>query len=468
MPEHTKLERIEKGRAPEVSGQAASGCAGLSALTAGIGNQAMLAMLGLNGAPSGRAQAAPRPSGGEPLNDVMRQKFEQQFGLPMDDVRIHRDSQEPAKFDAGAYTYGSDIFMGPGQENLLDHEMTHVAQQKMGQAQPTGMEHGMAVNRSPALEHSADTGRVSQAMGTAVEPVVQCGYEDSLLHIDDDGIIRKFLIPRQYISLPYQEETFSHNHSTACDVFIKTISYRMVGKSVIECLNEFAKLAEDVGNLPGAENQPDVCSLYQRDTKELLNAAGVGLREEDELEVAFNLETLARQFLHARNMLDYTYLPEIPGEHIEAFGNDEQGAMEGIKAELGKERPDEREICRRIVDLFDVLASPRRNTQIDMTPYLNQHIQSIQMAFASLAGEGKKDALDRACEGAYRELCQRINKPRTPQEEKTIKDRNLSRGLSGLSKEQKGFVISQMEEFGYTNIGKFLDDCYSRCRHKWG
>lgn len=105
----------------------------------------------------------------------MRAKFERQFGLPMDDVRIHRDSAEPAKFDAGAYTYGADIFIGPGQEELLNHEMTHVAQQKMGQVRPTGMEHGLAVNRSPALEHSADTGAVAQTMGTAAGPVIQCG-----------------------------------------------------------------------------------------------------------------------------------------------------------------------------------------------------------------------------------------------------------------------------------------------------
>ena len=33
----------------------------------------------------------------------------------------------------------------------------------------------MAVNRSPALEHSADTGAVAQTMGTAAGAVVQCG-----------------------------------------------------------------------------------------------------------------------------------------------------------------------------------------------------------------------------------------------------------------------------------------------------
>ena len=142
-----------------------------AAVPAGAGNQAMLSMLEAQGE-RGEVQPA---SGGTPLAEAMREKFERHFGLPMDDVRVHRNSDEPAKFDAGAYTYGTDIFIGPGQENLLSHEMTHVAQQKLGQVRPTGMEHGMAVNRSPALEHSADAGSVAQTAGTAAGPVVQYG-----------------------------------------------------------------------------------------------------------------------------------------------------------------------------------------------------------------------------------------------------------------------------------------------------
>lgn len=152
-----------------------------AAVPAGAGNQAMLSMLKAQGE-RGEVQPA---SGGTPLAEAMRAKFERHFGLPMDDVRVHRNSDEPAKFDAGAYTYGTDIFIGPGQENLLSHEMTHVAQQKLGQVRPTGMEHGMAVNRSPALEHSADLGTVSQAAGSVAGPVVQCGGSHSRAKSED-------------------------------------------------------------------------------------------------------------------------------------------------------------------------------------------------------------------------------------------------------------------------------------------
>lgn len=153
-------------------------------LPSGISNQAMLSMLESQG-----MQTAPRPaSGGTPLDEAMRVKFERQFGLPMGDVRVHHNSDEPAKFGAGAYTYGTDVFIRPGQEKLLNHEMTHVAQQELGQVRPTGIEHGMAVNRSPVLEHSADMGTVPQMAGGATSPVVQCAEGERTQEIIDEKL----------------------------------------------------------------------------------------------------------------------------------------------------------------------------------------------------------------------------------------------------------------------------------------
>lgn len=162
--------------------------------TGGGSNQAMLAML-----ESPRAQtAAQSSSGGTPLADAMRAKFERQFSMSMDDVRVHYNSDEPAKFDAGAYTYGSHIFIGPSQEKLLEHEIGHVVQQKRGVVRPTGREHGLAVNRSPVLEHSADTGDVTRAMGRDAEPVVQCHRRDRKQYPagkngEDSELVKKLL-----------------------------------------------------------------------------------------------------------------------------------------------------------------------------------------------------------------------------------------------------------------------------------
>ena len=83
------------------------------------------------------AAAPPSSSEGTPLDDTMRAKYEQRFGLPMGDVRIHHDSREPAKYGADAFACGSDIFLQAGKEDLLSHEVTHVAQQKKGLVHPT-------------------------------------------------------------------------------------------------------------------------------------------------------------------------------------------------------------------------------------------------------------------------------------------------------------------------------------------
>lgn len=129
------------------------------------GNQAMLSLLNYQRA----------PSGGVPLDEAMRARYERQFGLPMDDVRIHYNSDEPARYDADAFTYGSEIFVECGQEQYLPHELGHVAQQKMGLVQPTEQVDGAPLNRSPALERAADSGRVpagAPQLGSQV-PVLQ-------------------------------------------------------------------------------------------------------------------------------------------------------------------------------------------------------------------------------------------------------------------------------------------------------
>jgi len=77
-------------------------------------------------------------------------------GLSMDDVRVHHDSAEPAKLGALAFTRGSDIHLGPGQERHLPHEAWHVVQQKQGRVAATRQLKGMALNDQPSLEAEAD------------------------------------------------------------------------------------------------------------------------------------------------------------------------------------------------------------------------------------------------------------------------------------------------------------------------
>ena len=77
-------------------------------------------------------------------------------GLAMDDVRVHRNSSEPAKLGALAFTRGTEIHLGPGQEQHLPHEAWHVVQQKQGRVQATTQMKGAAVNDDAGLEREAD------------------------------------------------------------------------------------------------------------------------------------------------------------------------------------------------------------------------------------------------------------------------------------------------------------------------
>lgn len=86
----------------------------------------------------------------------MKQDFETRSGLSFDDVRVHYNSQKPAKLGALAYTRGTQVYLGPGQERHLPHELGHVVQQKRGLVRPTGTVGGLPVNTDAGLEAQAD------------------------------------------------------------------------------------------------------------------------------------------------------------------------------------------------------------------------------------------------------------------------------------------------------------------------
>jgi hypothetical protein len=111
-----------------------------------------------DGAPPGEpdrnhAEAIPNHTG---LPDGLKAGLESLSGLAMDDVRVHFNSPRPATLQAHAYTQGSEIHVGPGQEQHLPHEAWHVAQQKQGRVKPTLRMKGKPINDDDALEREAD------------------------------------------------------------------------------------------------------------------------------------------------------------------------------------------------------------------------------------------------------------------------------------------------------------------------
>ncbi len=85
----------------------------------------------------------------------------------MDDVKVHYHSHRPAQLRAHAYAQGTDIHLGPGQEEHLPHEAWHVVQQKQGRVKPTiQMKGDVAINDDAGSEKEADVmGQRSIAAG---------------------------------------------------------------------------------------------------------------------------------------------------------------------------------------------------------------------------------------------------------------------------------------------------------------
>jgi len=77
------------------------------------GNQAMLHILGAS-------QPAANSTG---LPSALKARFERLTGLPFDDVSVHYQSDMPKRFDADAYTQGSEIYIAPQKEGCLEHEL---------------------------------------------------------------------------------------------------------------------------------------------------------------------------------------------------------------------------------------------------------------------------------------------------------------------------------------------------------
>lgn len=100
-----------------------------------------------------KSNANKKNSTGIPLQ--MKQQYEKLSGLSFDDVRVHYNSGKPAQFQALAYTQGNQVFIGPGQETHLGHELGHVVQQKQGHVRATQQIGNIAINNDTILEREA-------------------------------------------------------------------------------------------------------------------------------------------------------------------------------------------------------------------------------------------------------------------------------------------------------------------------
>jgi hypothetical protein len=127
-------------------------------------------------------------SGSKTLPTQLKSGVEQLSGLNMGDVKVQYDSPNPSKLGAAAYAQGSDIHLGPGQEQHLPHEAWHVVQQKKGKVKTTATINGTAVNEESTLEKEADQmGSKAQSLGKNNDSVLQ----KANLNAKDKGVVQK-------------------------------------------------------------------------------------------------------------------------------------------------------------------------------------------------------------------------------------------------------------------------------------
>lgn len=160
-----KYSPIQQDR-PQQSGAALS----MSDMASLMGNQAMLAYLSRQSEQSKPADA------GKPLSDSLREKFERKSGVPLDDVRVHYNSDKPEQLGAEAYAQGNEIHIGPGNEQDLEHEVGHVVQQKQGLVHKSKHTDYISIVNDDALEAQATEKIIHRGpVKSILDPsVIQC------------------------------------------------------------------------------------------------------------------------------------------------------------------------------------------------------------------------------------------------------------------------------------------------------
>ncbi|MBK8415903.1 MAG: DUF4157 domain-containing protein [Bacteroidetes bacterium] len=90
------------------------------------------------------------------ISEDTKAVFEQLSGHSFDDVRVHYNSDKPNKIGAYGYARGTNVYLAPGQNRHLHHELWHVAQQKAGRVKANLSFNKLPVNYDVNLEREAD------------------------------------------------------------------------------------------------------------------------------------------------------------------------------------------------------------------------------------------------------------------------------------------------------------------------
>jgi hypothetical protein len=176
------------------------------------------------------------------IPDNMKTRFENASGFSFDDVRIHYNSDAPAKLNALAYTQGNQVHIAPGQEKHLGHELGHVVQQKQGIVRPTGTIDGVPVNDDPALENKADEFQNKKPL--------QLNHADRARSDNRNLAVQRKVIPCGTINNPFIM------HELECLDYYLMLTINSIGSKIVVLNNYYKQDCAQWGIFIGQQLDP--------------------------------------------------------------------------------------------------------------------------------------------------------------------------------------------------------------------
>lgn len=209
-----------------------------------------------DGASAQLQEGSPKKANNTGLPDPLKAGIESLSGMSMDHVKVHYNSAQPAQLNALAYAQGSDIHVGPGQEQHLPHEAWHVVQQAQGRVRPTmQMKEGVPINDDRSLEHEADVmgAKALHAGGDITQPKVAAkAHASSSVSFATTPLLQRYV----EISAPLAAQTGIPTASKVSDRqgLVKTDSRTLYArKDLITAGSEALKARSRIVLIPGEE-----------------------------------------------------------------------------------------------------------------------------------------------------------------------------------------------------------------------
>ena len=239
--------------------------------------------------------AGANPSNRTGLPDNLKSGIENLSGYSMDDVRVHYNSSKPEQLQALAYTKGTEIHVGPGQERHLPHEAWHVVQQKQGRVKPTmQLYSGAKINDEDCLEQEASRMGENAAHLSFAAQYSRTGLS-SAQSFPTDACISQTAIDN-----PYQLKKGSSSHQIVIQRVLRERDQRLLKEYMRVRLQQIEQLIQGIEITRRAQGE-----IFAR-LRELLTQTIIS---QDELDPA--MEALDRGMLAiARSMMGGRSTPD--------------------------------------------------------------------------------------------------------------------------------------------------------------